>query len=65
MDRHQPQVAAMATAALETADSEQLRADAETLLARAAHAQNDLRTAFAHYRQVCCRHRRLPAAIMV
>jgi hypothetical protein len=48
------QVAAMATAALETADSEQLRADAETLLARAAHAQNDLRTAFAHYRQVCC-----------
>lgn len=55
----------MATAALETADSEQLRADAETLLARAAHAQNDLRTAFAHYRQVCCRHRRLPAAIMV
>jgi hypothetical protein len=49
---HQPQVTALAMAALQTADSEQLRADAETLLARAAHAKNDLRTAFAHYRQV-------------
>lgn len=52
--RCQAQVTALATAALQAADSERLRADAEALLARAAHAQNDLRTAFAHYRQVCC-----------
>lgn len=55
------QVAALAKSSLEVADSDRVRADAEQLLARAAHAQSDYPGAYAHYRQVggklCCAQR--------
>ncbi len=46
------QVTSLATAALQTTDSGSVKATAETLLGRAAHARADLKAAFGHYRKV-------------
>ena len=50
--RSVPQVKRLATAALEGAESDKMKAESLTHLARAHHATQELEAAFSYYRQV-------------